>query len=50
MKLLTNKFHPSILLIQKHLEKHDIVSFKNKKINNIDLKKATANTAFLLKF
>ena len=42
------RFHPSILLIQKHLKNHDIFSFKTveigdieKEINNINPKKAT---------
>ena len=42
------KFHPSILLIQRHLKRHDIFSFKTveigdieKEINNINPKKAT---------
>ena len=48
------KFHPSILLIQKHLKNYDIFSFKTvevgdieKEINNINPKLVIA---FLLKF
>ena len=48
------KFHPSILLIQKHLKNHDVFSFKTveigdieKEINNINPKKATTS---ILKF
>ena len=44
------KFHPSILLIQKHLKNHDIFSFKTvdigdikKEINSINPKKATTS-------
>ena len=44
------KFHPSILLIQKHLKNHDIFLFKTveicdieKEINNINPKKATTS-------
>ena len=44
------KFHPSILLIQKHLKNHDVFSFKTveigdieKEINNINPKKATTS-------
>ena len=46
------KFHPSILLIQKHLKNHDIFSFKTvdigdivKEINNINPKKATTSNS-----
>ena len=46
------KFHPSILLIQKHLKYHDIFSFKTveigdieKEINNINPKKATTSNS-----
>ena len=46
------KFHPSILLIQKHLKNHDIFSFKTvdigdieKEINNINPKKATTTNS-----
>ena len=54
---MTNiSFPPSILLRQKHLENHDIFSFKTvqisdieKEINNTNPKKRTT-TAFLLKF
>ena len=45
-------FHPSILLIQKHLENHDIFSFKTvdigdieKEINNINPKKAATSNS-----
>ena len=51
------KFHPSILLIQKHLKKHDIFSFKTveigdieKEINNINPKKATTSNSTPPKF
>ena len=43
------KFHPSILLIQKHLKNHDIFSFKTVEIgdiekeNNINPEKATTS-------
>ena len=46
------KFHPSILLMQKHLKNHDIFSFKTvdigdkeKEINNINPKKATTSNS-----
>ena len=46
------KFHPSILLIRKHLKNHDIFSFKTvdigdieKEINNINPKKATTSNS-----
>ena len=46
------KFHPSILLIQRHLKNHDIFSFKTvkigdieKEINNINPKKATTGNS-----
>ena len=46
------KFHPSILLIQKHLKNHDVFSFKTveigdieKEINNINPKKATTSNS-----
>ena len=46
------KFHPSILLIQKHLKNRDIFSFKTvdigdieKEINNINPKKATTSNS-----
>ena len=46
------KFHPSILLIQKHLKNHAILSFKTveigdieKEINNINPKKATISNS-----
>ena len=46
------KFHPSILLMQKHLKNHDVFSFKTvemsdieKEINNINPKKATSNNS-----
>ena len=45
------KFHPSILLIQKHLKNRDVFSLKTveigdieKEINNINPEKATTNT------
>ena len=45
-------FHPSILLIQKHLKNHDLFSFKTveigdieKEINNINPKKATTSNS-----
>ena len=51
------KFHPSILLLQKHLKNQDVFSFKTveigdieKEINNINSKEATTSNAFLLKF
>ena len=44
------KFHPSILLIRKHLKNHDVFSFKTveigdieKEINNINPKKSTTS-------
>ena len=50
------KFHPSILLIQKHLKNHDIFSFKTveigdieKEINNINPKKATTSNSIPFK-
>ena len=46
------KFHPSILLIQKHLKNHDVFSLKTveigdieKEINNINPKKATTSNS-----
>ena len=46
------KFHPSILLIQKHLKNHDVFSFKTveighieKEINNINPKNATTSNS-----
>ena len=46
------KFHPIIILIQKHLKNHDIFSFKTveigdieKEINNINPKKATTSNS-----
>ena len=46
------KFHPSILLIQKHLKNRDVFSFKTveigdieKEINNINPKKATTSNS-----
>ena len=51
-----DKFHPSILLIQKHLKIHDGFSLKRvvlgvieKKINNVNPKKATSNSSTPLK-
>ena len=51
-----DKFHPSILLIQKHLKKH-VFSFKaavlgviQKEIKNVNPKKATTNSKIPLKF
>ena len=50
------KFHPSILLIRKHLKNHDVFSFKTveisdieKEINNINPKKATTSNSIPLK-
>ena len=46
------KFHPSILLIRKHLKNHDVFSFKTveigdieKEINNINPKKSTTSNS-----
>ena len=46
------KFHPSNLLIQKHLKNHDVFSFQTvetgnieKEINNINPKKATTSNS-----
>ena len=51
------KFHPSILLIQKHLKNHDVFSFKTvdigdieKEISNINLRRLQLVIALLLKF
>ena len=50
------KFHPSILLIRKHLKNHDVFSFKTveigdieKEINNINPKTATTSNSIPLK-
>ena len=50
------KFHPSILLIRKHLKNHDVFSFKTveigdieKEINDINPKKATTSNSIPLK-
>ena len=46
------KFHPSILLIRKHLKNHDVFSFKTveigdieKEINNINPKRTTTSNS-----
>ena len=51
-----DKFHPSILLIQKHLKNHDGFPFKRavlgvieREINNVNPKKATSNSNIPLK-
>ena len=47
------KFHPSILLIQKHLKNHDVFSFKTVEIGDIEKEIKNIiflNENFLLKF